>query len=185
MEAPTVPPQTPASRRLLKWVVAGGIGLVGVAVLALALNGRDHTLRLDELPEGVTAHKLGGDDVFIVRDGNDVRVFLSDARHLPGDTLWWCPNEQIFIEVEHGSSFDRQGRKIGGPAAGGLNQYEVRTNDGELIVDTDAVIVGGQSPRGVAPVSLDDADFSRPFNSGPGSFCEDPVASPPEAVGAR
>lgn len=122
------------------------MGLVGVAVLALVFNGRDHTLRLDELPEGVTAHELGGDDVFVIRDGNDVRVFLSDARHLPDETLWWCPNEEVFIEVEHGSMFDRQGRKIGGPAAGGLNQYEVRTDGGELIVHRWEVIVGGVDP---------------------------------------
>lgn len=181
MVEPTDPAPTSTGRRIVKWVVPVGIAIVGVAILVLVL-GRDDSLRLDDLPQGVSAHQLGGDDVFIMREGMNVRVFLSDARHLPEDTLWWCPNEQVFVEVEHGSTFDRQGRKIGGPAQGGLNQYRVRVDDGKIVVDRSEIVVGELTPRGESPQGIDDADFSRPYNSGPGSFCNDPVASPPEAA---
>lgn len=175
VEETAVPRRSATGRRPFKWAVPLGICLVGVAVLVLVLDGDDGALRLDDVSEGVTAHEVGGDDVFIVRDGNDVRVFLADARHLPDDTLWWCPNEQIFVDVEHGSQFDRQGRKIGGPAQGGLNRYDVRVHEGKLIVDRDQVIVGGLAPRGEAPAAVDNADFSRPYDSGAGSFCDDPI----------
>lgn len=181
MQARTVPERSPVGRRSVKWIVAVVLGLAAVAALTLVL-GKDDSLRLGDLPQGVSAHQVGGNDVFIMREGADVSIFLSDARHLPEDTLWWCPNEQVFFEVEHGATFDRQGRPIGGPAAGGLNQYAVRVDDGKLVIDSDKIIVGDLTKRGEAPAALNDADFSRPINSGLGSFCEDPVASPPEAA---
>lgn len=181
MHAPSAPGRTSASRRPpVKWIVAVFISLAVVAVVALDL-GKDDSLRLDDLAEGVTAHEVGGNDVFIMRDGADVRIFLPDARHLPEDTLLWCPNEQIFFEVEHGSQFDQQGRKIGGPAQGGLNQYAVRVEDSKLVIDSDEVSVGDLSDRGEAPAALNGANYSR-VNSGPGSFCEGAVASPAEAA---
>jgi hypothetical protein len=179
MEPSTVP-RAVTGGRFLKWILAAGVVLGAVAALVLVL-GRDGSLRLDDLPQGVTAHRIDGDHVFIMRDGSEVMVFLPDARHLPDDTLWWCPSEQVFFEVEHGSMFDRRGRKIGGPAEGGLNQYAVRVDEGKIVIDRDAVIVGGLTPRGEAP-EASDADFSRPINSGPGSFCTEPVASPPDAA---
>jgi hypothetical protein len=179
VEAKTVPRRIVAGPRFFRWAVLVGIALVGVAAAWLVLDGDDGTLRLDDVAEGVSAHELAGEDVFIVREGNSVRVFLSDARHLPEDTLWWCPSEQIFVEVEHGSMFDRQGRRIGGPAQGGLNQYEARVDHGKLIINRDQVILGGLTPRGESPAAVEGPDFSRPYNSGAGSFCEDPIASPP------
>jgi hypothetical protein len=64
----------------------------------------------------------------------------------------------------------------------GWNQYAVRIDDGKVVIDQDDIIIGDLTERGEAPAALDDADFSRPYNSGPGSFCENPVASPPEAA---
>lgn len=184
MHAPTVPGRTSAGRPPVKWIVAlvAGFGVAVVALLALDL-GKDDSLRLDDLPQGVTAHEVAGRDVFIVRRDADVKVFLSDARHLPEDALWWCPSEQIFFEVEHGSQFDRDGLKIGGPAQGGLNQYPVVVEGGKLVIDSDEVIVGDLAHRGERPAALDGANFSR-INAGPGSFCKGAVASPPEAARA-
>jgi hypothetical protein len=184
MHAPSDPGRTPTDRSPVKWIVALVISLAAAAVVLALVLGKDDSLRLDDLTQGVTAHEVDGNDVFITREGDDLRVFLSDARHLPEDTLWWCPNEQIFFEVEHGSQFDRQGRKIGGPAQGGLNQYAVSVTDGKLLIDSDEVIVGDLSQRGEAPAALSRANFSR-INSGPGSFCDGAVASPPEAARPR
>jgi hypothetical protein len=164
-------------RRVLTWIGAVAVGVVGLSTLVLVLRG-DDALRLDDVREGVTFRELAGEQVFFVREDDDVRVFLADARHLPDDTLWWCPNEQVFVEVEHSSQFDRQGRKIAGPARGGLNRYAVRVVDGELVIDDDEIILGRLTPHGELPKTFGRPDFGRPYDSGEGSFCDGALGSP-------
>ena len=172
--------------------VAGGVSrravelsaavFVAVAALAaapgiIANEDRATTVSLFSVPEGVSAIRLGGEDLFINREGKRATVFLDDARHMSGEQLWWCPHERIFVSPYHGEQFDPAGRKIGGPARGGLNEYRVRNDRGRLIIDTDDVVVRGLTPRGRPPATLSGARFDLPYNSGPGSFCRQPVAS--------
>jgi hypothetical protein len=105
-----------------------------------------------------------------VRDGDEVRVFLADTRHLPDDTLWWCPKEQVFVGVEHGEQFTREGLRIGGPSRGGLNEYPTDVDGRNLIIDTGQVIEGSAA-HGDAPPEMRGANFVEPYDSGPDSFC--------------
>ena len=156
-------------------------GLVVVAALFVFFTRGDDdavTLDLDEVPEGVSPRVVGGEPVFVVRAGDELRVLLADTRHLPEDTLWWCPTERVFVGVEHGEQFDAEGRKIGGPSQGGLNELAFEVDGSQLVIDTGKVIEGANAALGEAPLSLADADFSEPFDSGPGSFCVGAVVSP-------
>lgn len=53
---------------------------------AAATGGVMVPIRLDAIPEGVSARRLRGVPVFLVRDGRDVTVFPSDPQHLTGET---------------------------------------------------------------------------------------------------
>ena len=151
------------------------IALVGV--LVFLTRDDNATLSLNDLPEGVSARVLGGNPAFVVRDGSEVLVFAADTRHLPDDTLWWCPNEEVFVGAEHGELFDRDGLVLGGPVRGGLNEYPSEIDGRTLLIDTERVIEGNRE-RGDRPQALSNSDFSKPWNSGPGSFCAGAVARP-------
>lgn len=141
--------------------------------------GGEVEVPLDEIPEGVSGRILSDLPVFLVRDGEEVRVFAADPRHLPEDTLWWCPVERIFIGVEHGEQFDADGLRIGGPSRGGLNEYHSEVVGDSLVVDF-GVVIEGETRRGQRPDGLDDVNWSEPWNSGPGSFCDGAVLPPPD-----
>jgi hypothetical protein len=172
-------------RRTPTWRPFAGAALVLAAAVAVAVAVRndDDTLRLSRLPEGVTAHVVDGNDVFVARDGNEVRVLLPDPGRLPDDLLWWCPNEQVFIEVNRGTFFDRDGLWIAGPAEGALNQHPVELDGDRLVVDTDKVVRGTPTPRGEMPAGVPTSGAGLfPPNSGPDSICQDPVAAPPSTA---
>src|SRR5688572_24093152 len=113
-------PTSARVRRLPSWLVPLAIGALGLLALVVLLDpgGDTRTLRLDDLPRGVSARVISGEPVFVVVDGQDVDVFVPDPRHLAGDTLWWCPHEEVFVGPEHGEAFTRDGLAIGGPARG-------------------------------------------------------------------
>lgn len=154
--------------------VATAVGVVWLAALVIFMvlvDAPDDTLSLSGVPQGVSARRIERRPVFVTRDGDEVRVFLPDARHLPEDTLWWCPNEHLFVDAEHGSLFARDGLKVAGPARGGLNQYPVEVAGQRLKVDTRRIIEGNQTPRGHIP-GLANVDYTEPWNSGSGTFCD-------------
>jgi hypothetical protein len=172
-------------RRTSTWrAFAGAVLVVAVAaVVAVVVRNDDDTLRLSRLPQGVTAHVVDGNDVFVSRHGNEVRVLLPAPGRLPDDLLWWCPNEQVFIEVRRATFFDRNGRWIVGPAAGALDQHPVELDGDRLVIDTDTVIRGTHTPRGEMPDGVPTSGAGLfPPNSGPDSICQDPVAAPPSAA---
>ena len=92
----------PGARRP-KWLLVAGVAMLVVVVLFAFLMQDDDgivTLDLGDIPAGVSARVIDGEPVFLVRADDDVRVLLADTRHLPDDTLWWCPDEAVFVGVE-------------------------------------------------------------------------------------
>lgn len=172
---------TARGRRGPSWqpLAAAALALaVGAVVMAVVLDNDEGTLRLGHLPEGVTAQVVDGNDVFVSRVGNDVRVFLPESPHLPGDTLWWCPKREIFVALNSGSGFDRNGLPFGGPAPRALDQHPVEVGGDRLVIDTDSVIRGTSGVTGERPDELRDSSVRWPPDTGPGAVCEDPVAAP-------
>lgn len=154
-EAPDATAAAPGRRGFLAWVAAaGGAFVAAVAGLPVAgalltpLRRRSESsefvrvARLDALPEGrpvrasvVAARRdawarqppMALGTVWLVRRGDDVAAFSAVCPHLG------CGVETAgegFACPCHGSSFDRQGRVLGGPAPRGLDPLEVRVTSG-------------------------------------------------------
>ncbi len=110
--------------------------------------------------------------MFLARDGDDVRAYSPDARHLGGEVVWWCPSALVFVEDNDGSVFDIRGRKIGGPSIGGLNEFDTSVKDGRVHVDLDRLTIGQLNPPGVHPTDVD-------LTGAPSTFCADKVVPLP------
>ena len=74
------------------------------------------TLPLTSVPRGISQRTVNDRPVFLNREGNRVTTFLTDVHHLPGETtLWWCPNEKVFVSPAHAETFNARGTMLGGP----------------------------------------------------------------------
>jgi hypothetical protein len=93
-----------------------------------------------------------GTPVFVRRDANGaVRVFAAVSTHVPlgvAKAIGWCERAQVFEEWIHGSSWDRRGVKLNGPAPRGL--WEYRTE-----VEGDRVRVVSETPVPGAPIGTE------------------------------
>ncbi len=139
-------------------------------------EGNDLRVPLADVPQGVSSHHLGDYRFFITRDEDTLTTFVDDARHLPGETLWWCPSERHFVALPHEETFASDGGKLGGgPARRGLDRY-VTTRDG-----TDVVIdVARREPGAfgiVGYVAPNEYHSEVPWNSGPGSYCNNALTT--------
>ena len=143
-----------------------------VAVAAGTSEPGPGSLALSDVAEGVSTAEVRGTSMFLVRDGDEVRAFSPDARHMAGEVVWWCPSAQVFVEYNHGSVFDGDGRKIAGPSIGALNTFDVVVADGRVVVDVERVTVGELNPRGSWPTGVD-------LHGAPLTFCEDKVVPLP------
>lgn len=106
------------------------------------LRGSVFEFPLGEIEQGTTSDTIEDRQVFFVRDGDDIEVFIAAAQHLPNEGLWWCPDEQVFASPAHGELFDTAGRARRGPAARDLDRFATDVRDGNLHVDAGQVIVG-------------------------------------------
>lgn len=124
---------------------AGNLEIVGEPVGPGWPEVRGGTLRfrLSAVPEGVTPHVIEDRNVFFVRDGRNVDVFLSDAQHAPNEGLWWCPHDELFVSPAHDERFDRAGRWVNGPARRHLDRFAVDVRGNEVLVDAGRVLPGG------------------------------------------
>ena len=149
-------------------VLAGLVALVAVAVVVTARSSTGDYV--PQVPEGVSYRTVDGQQVFLVRDGDDVRAFSPDARHVKGETVVWCPVEEVFVSLMHGEQFDRSGRVIAGPARAASCASPCKGTANVAIDTQRAFVVAGTSPQSVDPVSED----GNAWNAGPGSFCNGP-----------
>jgi Rieske Fe-S protein len=142
---------------------------VGVAASATHWHVRgvvaDSALR--DIPFGVSVLEFGTTPTFVVREGDSVRVFLTNVQDLPGeDTLWWCPQENVFAAPTHGEVFAQDGEALGGPAQRGLNELYVQVSAGRVTAHLDQIRLGTPRDRSRQYRTSDGA-----WDSGPGSFC--------------
>ena len=185
-EPPLLEAARPRARQLHRH--AAVVGLVAALLVALlvgtiALTRDDADTRapasvasdrvavaLASIPQGVTASTVGGRQVFFVRVGDDVTVFLDRAQHLPGERLWWCPTTHTFRAPTHGEWFAADGTRLGGPARRGLDRFAARVRGRTLVVRLDTLVKGAVvlGPGGSSP--------SLPISSG--DPCADPVPYP-------
>jgi hypothetical protein len=169
----------------MKRSVASVVAAAVFAVLASASPSSASSARrivrvpLSAVPDGVSARTLGGTPVFLVRQGESVTTFLTDPHGTPGlHILWWCPNEQVFIEPAHAEAFDMHGRIVGGPPSRGLDRLKTTVKDRTVVIRADIVMRGGTArydPLGRNDGSYEYIGVYATWNSGPGSFCNQPI----------
>lgn len=148
-------------------VVAGGLVAAVLLMWATASDSdRDgrRTFEIERLEEGATPLLVDGRSLFLVRDGDEVWAIEPVTPHL-GQPIWWCDEAKQFFDPVHGSIFDMDGVKLGGPARHGLDRYHVEVEDGLATVDVGRQIAG--QPLRTRSV--------RPTPSRSGFFCSDPV----------
>jgi hypothetical protein len=127
-----------------------------------------HVLDLGDIPQGVTLQRLGDDSVFVRRDEREILAFAVDARHLPGEELWWCPVQRVFTSPQHGESFDADGKLIFGPARGGMLRFDVQVTGDRITIDTRQAIDGSARDDG----SFDRGAIDGPWVDDSGVFCD-------------
>lgn len=177
-----MPVITDQGRLPSRWVTALLVVAVAVVVAGvtffhyLRLAPAPGSVELSSIPEGVSARRVDGTPVFIVRDDRAFTVFLTDPQHLPGEhVLWWCPSERLFASPTHGELFDERGRAVvDTPAARGLSRLEATVRGGTLFINVEGR-VESTAPR--QPRSVPAAEGGEPWDSGPGSFCYAPIRS--------
>ena len=117
------------------------VGIALAIVVAGATSSPDDprtvSIPLADVEEGVTPMLLGDDSVFMVREGRSVWTLSSDAQHMQGERVAWCPPSETFVEEAHGSLFDIDGVKLGGPARSGLDRFRTEVADGTVFVHRD------------------------------------------------
>ncbi len=60
------------------------------------VRGATGVFPLDGIEQGTTSGVIEDRQVFFVRTGDEVDVFIAAAQHLPDEGLWWCPEERVF-----------------------------------------------------------------------------------------
>jgi nitrite reductase/ring-hydroxylating ferredoxin subunit len=164
--------------RRVRLIGVAAMAVVAAAVVLRVTRGPENRLALDSLPEGVTAHKIQGVPVFIVRHGRDVHGYLDDAQHLPNEQLWWCPAEEVFVSPLHGELFDAQGRALAGPAFQDLDRVSVQVTAGGVVVVDPFTVQQGTARRARDPSMLDGTvwiayrSWSGLTAGGPSNFCQ-------------
>jgi hypothetical protein len=130
--------------------------LLGIAVLAVAWLVRAPSRAGMAVPDAgsVSADFVDGHPVFVVHDDDGaVRVLDAVSPHAPTGltkVLAWCATSSLFEDLWHGSSFDRHGHYLGGPAPTGMAAYEVSAVDrGRMTVGErqEAPARGGARPE--------------------------------------
>jgi Rieske Fe-S protein len=155
-------------------VIAALALLIGVPlvflVLALAPRPADpDTVRIPAAlaPEGVSAHFVDDVPIFLVRNGVSLTAYIGYANHLPGEQIWWCPHQEVFVSPFHGEVFDRFGRVLEGPPMRDLDRVAATlAPEGDVLLDLERVSVGS-TERAFA--------FQEPIHWS-GEFCPDHVA---------
>jgi hypothetical protein len=107
-------------------LVAAVVAMVP-ALVGFARSGDTFpSISASSVPAGVSERVVGDRDLYLVRDGGDVRAFLTDSPHVTAPRVWWCAPAGVFMSWPDASIFDRDGRVIMGPAPSGLVPVSVQ-----------------------------------------------------------
>ncbi len=101
--------------------------------------GRLYVVRWDPRVGGAEA--AYGEDHAILEDGRGLMALFQKCVHL-GCRVPWCQTSQWFECPCHGSKYNKWGEWVGGPAPRGLDRFPSVIEDGNLVVDTGAKIIG-------------------------------------------
>jgi nitrite reductase/ring-hydroxylating ferredoxin subunit len=133
-------------RRWLRHLAWVGVAVVASAIFAYgATRGEtDPWVEVGTLTSlrSQGAVYLEGSGVFVVDDPAYPVAVHEEVPHLEGDRALWCPTARVFVEIEHGSLFDRTGAYLGGPAVKGLDAAPVRVEGERVLVRPDERIPG-------------------------------------------
>jgi nitrite reductase/ring-hydroxylating ferredoxin subunit len=132
-------------------------------------------IAIGDIPEGVTARIVDGVSLFLVRHGEEVRAFLPRTTHLDGETLWWCPSEQLFISPSHGETYEGSGDEIAGPGARGLDSVAVTVTDGTVRIDPNTITPGRERAAGGDASGAPKVPTTDWATAG---FCRNPLEAP-------
>ena len=143
--------------------------VMAVAMAACSSVGAQRSLRLQDVPAGVSFQRVHGRSIIFVRaDADALTAFVPDARHMPGEsTLWWCPPEQVFASPTHGEIFDMEGRHLDGPATGDLNRVPVTIEGDRVTVGTTVTVGATRGGSRTFPMAVRGG-----WNKGKDSFCK-------------
>lgn len=78
-------------------------------------------------------------EVIIARTGRTVRAFSTRCPH-KGAKLQWREAESKFFCPKHKARFDSSGDHVSGRRSRNLDRFAIRIQEGNLVVDTDAVL---------------------------------------------
>jgi len=153
-------------------LVAAVAAVVGVRLGTPA----EATVPLISVPQGVSAHSVGGKRIFILREGTLTLTGFS-ARSPSGDELVWCADEEVFLAVRQGDLFTEEGRWVAGPSDRDMDRVRLRVTDALDLVVGKVVRAGGRT-RGEVPGEIGVA-YDRWLNprsyEEPVPFCESPL----------
>lgn len=152
MTAKTTPGQAINRRHFLAWAwgvsLVGLFGQAGIALLGFlrprleagGFGGDVFVGTIEEFEAGQVNYIMRG-RVYISRleDGGFLALWQR-CTHL-GCTVPWREDEGLFHCPCHSSLFNRKGEVIGGPAPRPLDLFSLRSEDGELVVETSRPIV--------------------------------------------
>lgn len=184
-DSPTVvdaagPEQPPAWSVTGTFLARAGQGQLRRVATFVEQESNVAALPLDELHGGVTHLVIQGQPVFVAMRGDAVTVFRAHAQHLDGEELWWCPQEEVFVSPAHGDLFDADGRLWDGPAARGLDRFDVEVIDELAMVDTHRVLEGEPRRDDATAAGLLQGQALEGYRNPPWpeNFCHDPVKAP-------
>ncbi len=150
-------------------VVTGGIGAAAVLApptddaVTVGSGGGGTVLSVPPVGEAAAEALADGTPVWVVHHQNgEVSVLDAASTHEPFGVphlVGWCEPSRGFQDGQHGSVFDEQGNKRGGPAPRHLDRYEaVRADDSGVI--TVGPLVEGERVGPPAPVTTPKPDRS-------------------------
>jgi cytochrome b6-f complex iron-sulfur subunit len=95
---------------------------------------------LSDIPPGTIMPFRSGRFYLIRLDDGGLMAVSMICSHL-GCTVNWDASENIFKCPCHSSSFDKYGNVIKSPATKALNYHKVLLNEGNILVDTENIMV--------------------------------------------
>jgi hypothetical protein len=166
--------------------VAKALGaLLGVTLLVLGASctGRPPGTELQIRLGQTYATTVNGVKVFVAdKDGRAV-VFVNSAQHLPGEQVWWCADEKVFLSPSPGELFDADGRYLAGPASRDLDRVTVvDQTDGQLTIDLTRIERGDTRAEpdtftGLSPdVKTRYREWATRKQGEPSTFCRNHIA---------
>lgn len=161
-------------RRAVAFLAALGV-LIGFRVSSVL---PDDEISLNVLPQGISAWTIGGERVFVVREGSVlISAFLAEAPD-SGAPLRWCPVSDVFLDVESPALWNDEGRFVSGDASRDLTSVPVELDE-DFILHVDpaaAEPASGRDPATVEGVVKARFDAWRAGQLALGTdFCRDPV----------